>query len=353
MKMNKSLVVALTMGMAASVFAEDRGAAQRQVKPVADNTERELDYNPIVVDENTMVAGAKSDRTNTREPDLELLRTQIEDLVNSELGVPSITEGTFSHSLKEVAREISEHFESMIVPMKEGSFSASSVSSMKGRDIVSVVPTTGGVLAVMDLGDGAVHLFAIVNDPTIDDTADFALHVAITGQGPEVRFIDEDLLARFVGMKRQNAELGVVNAPVDRGVQKLDKELLTEQLFALGDGKIEGAPFELLQEAAPEVYKFVRSMESSMGDEPLSTRVTSQLTDSSTEQGYLDVVPMRGGVLSVIDRGDGAVHLIVNAIDHETLNADEGGFALNLAITQDGVEIIQLDDDLLTQFVSG
>ncbi len=199
MKMSNSLVVALAMVMAASVFAEDRGAAQRQVKPVANNTERELDYNPIVVDDSTTLTIISD--TNG---DLIGVQVEVDDgeeiysgltLVEQELEITRKVPRSIDTTLKYESIHVDDGVTATMISDANGNLIGATASVFDGVNLISSSTSDNNVIMamknvrIMSVGDQTVALrrdettglwdtaevinfpFAIT-DVTTDDTDD-------------------------------------------------------------------------------------------------------------------------------------------------------------------------------------
>ena len=122
---------------------------------------------------------------------------------------------------------------------------------------------------------------------------------------------------------------------------------LVEDLETLPDG----VTMQLTEQKYPEVYDFFRERIAAKEQAAVST---SRAAGCCGAGSSVRAVQTTGGVLSILDRGDGVVHVLAFVIDDE--NPDLGnmdGLALSAIITEDGVEILSMDMDRLARFIGG
>ncbi|MEE9178221.1 MAG: hypothetical protein V3U46_07300 [Acidimicrobiia bacterium] len=123
-------------------------------------------------------------------------------------------------------------------------------------------------------------------------------------------------------------------------------DLLVQELDTLpGDATV-----QLTEDAYPEVYRFFQGRIAAKDE---GARSPSKVTGCCAG-GSLRTVPTTGGVLEILDQGDGVIHVLAFAIDPK--NPDLGntdGLALSAIITEDGVAVVSMDMDRLSRFIGG
>lgn len=123
------------------------------------------------------------------------------------------------------------------------------------------------------------------------------------------------------------------------------EELIVRELETLPDD----VTVDMTEEEFPEVYGFFEAKIAADAEGRLSP---FEVLGCPTG-GSLNIVPMSGGMLGTLDKGDGVVHVLAYAIGGESLGPEQtDGLALSAVITEDGVEILWIDLPRLAQFVA-
>lgn len=133
----------------------------------------------------------------------------------------------------------------------------------------------------------------------------------------------------------------------DRGSAKIESnhDLLEQELATLPDG----VAVQLTEQAYPEVYEFFRGR---IAAKEAMTRSPSKTAGCCDAGSSVRVVQTTGGVLGILENGDGVVHVLAFVIDGQNPDlGDTNGLALSAIITEDGVEIVSMDMDRLPLFV--
>ena len=176
------------------------------------------------------------------------------------------------------------------------------------------------------------------------DSADqgFAFSAIITEDGAEVLSADRHLLARFAsGGNEQNGSLKTEATRVEPSQDPLlDPEI---------DRMPNGVELQVTDEEYPSVYRLVMGGFAAAAKDPAGQHSSK---DTESESPSLRVVWTPGGVLSIVERADGVMYMVVFAadIEHPESNSADRGFALSANITDDGAEILSVDRDLLARF---
>lgn len=268
--------------------------------------------------------------------------------------------------LIESAPEVYKLFAAMTAHFAEGApeceISPSFETSANDGKFLSLqsVETNKGLVYVVDWGKGTVHVLAFVTDQQgerLTDLDGLALNIAITEDGFETHYIDQDLLARFVGQADQSAASLDLDAARQRNVQVFDDEAVDAELRMLSQA--EAVSPDSLRQSAPAVYELLREpmlvplmagvkgaeLPSGAGAAPIRAALTADAGPS------LGTVWTNGGVLSVVDRGTGVVNLLAFALDRQGPTLPSTGAVFNLAVSDQGLEIVAMDQDRLRHFV--
>ena len=269
-------------------------------------------------------------------------------------------------ALAPLAPEVYKLFAAMLASLEEGASAGvpsalfpSSAGEQASRPLQSF-ETDRGLVYVVDWGHGVVHFLAFVPDQPGDwlkNLDDLALHLAITREGLEVRQVDPERLAQFVGAgERSAASRGIASAQ-ERQAPEHGEDLLNAQLGLLSEaGSI--SP-ESLKESAPAVYELLREpmieplMAGAQTSElrpaaPAAPRPEGVQTKSTPTLGTLWT---NRGVLSIVDGGDGVLRLVAFALDPHDPTLANAGPAFQAVITDQDVEVVDMDTSRLAQFV--
>lgn len=159
------------------------------------------------------------------------------------------------------------------------------------------------------------------------------------------------LAVSAVGLAAVGAERPEVRwakqAHQDGTVVESSLDLVVQELETLPDD----ATVQLTEDLYPEVYRFFRGRIAAKHQAGSSPSKTPGCCGAG---GSLRAVPTTGGILGVLDRGDGVVHVLLYAINKEDPDlGDTDGLALSAIITDDGVEVLWMDMDRLARFIGG
>ncbi len=136
-------------------------------------------------------------------------------------------------------------------------------------------------------------------------------------------------------------------AAESRNANESTHGLLVQELETLPDA----VTIQLTEEAYPEVYRFFRGRIAAKDKATVPSPKTAGCCGAGAS---LRAVPTTGGILGILDKGDGVVHVLAYAIDHKDPDLTEtDGLALSAIITRDGVEVLSMDMDRLSRFVGG
>lgn len=197
----------------------------------------------------------------------------------------------------------------------------------KQEPSIQTVERPGGTLAILDRGDGVVHVVAFAldrenPDPGATDQG-VAFHAVITKDGVNVKSVDTGPLARLVGAD----------------------ELQGEMVGAIGELPVQEPA--IMFEGAP-----VSGAEAAEISQALREHLAGVQRPAKKEP-FIKTVEMPGGNLAILDRGDGVIQLVAFAFNRENPNLQSGdaGVAFSAVITKEGVEVPSVDAHLLPYFI--
>lgn len=111
-----------------------------------------------------------------------------------------------------------------------------------------------------------------------------------------------------------------------------NRDLPVQQSATTTEGRV------VTEEEAPEIFQALRDHLAGVDRAPKETKVQT--------------VETAGGTLTIVEKGDGVIHIVAFTINRENPNLEDAqGFAFSAAISREGVDVSNVDREHLARLV--